>query len=69
MARKQWNGRLPMLTHRQIKALAAQHGLSESDVIAVAVDRFARESEYLPARDAETAEEAAEIEQADATME
>jgi len=66
MARRQWNGRLPILTHRQIKALARMHGLSESQVVTIAVDRFAQESERGGSWErAEVEERVAEIAQND----
>ncbi len=41
----QFNARLPQLTHEQINALAAVHGLTKTQVIIIAVDRLARDLE------------------------
>ena len=40
---KQFNARLPDLSHNQIDRLAREHGLTKTQVIILAVDRFARE--------------------------
>ena len=40
---KQFNTRLPQLTHSQIKSLSNLHGLTKTQVIIVAVDRLARD--------------------------
>ncbi len=66
MARRQWNGRLPAMTHRQIKELVCLLGVgSESEVVMVAVDRIYREMQYEPPRLADWGERAAEIAEAD----
>ena len=39
---KQFNTRLPELTHEQIDALSQTHGLTKTQVIILAVDRFVR---------------------------
>jgi hypothetical protein len=39
---KQFNTRLPKLTHEQIDALSQAHGLTKTQVIILAVDRFVR---------------------------
>ena len=40
---KQFNTRLPQLTHSQIKSLSDLYGMTKTQVIIVAVDRFARD--------------------------
>jgi hypothetical protein len=40
---KQFNARLPQLTHSQIKSLSNLYGLTKTQVIIVAVDRLARD--------------------------
>ncbi len=62
MARKQWNGRLPGLTVRQIKELVHLLGVgTESEVVMVAVDRIYREMQYEFPKLADWGERAAEI--------
>ena len=39
----QFNTRLPQLTHEQINALVDEHGLTKTQVVILAVDRFSRE--------------------------
>lgn len=39
---KQFNTRLPELTHEQIDALSQAHGLTKTQVVILAVDRFVR---------------------------
>jgi hypothetical protein len=39
----QFNARLPQLTHNQINKLVADHGLTKTQIIIVAVDRLARD--------------------------
>jgi predicted DNA-binding protein len=39
---KQFNTRLPELTHEQIDTLSQAHGLTKTQVIILAVDRFVR---------------------------
>jgi predicted DNA-binding protein len=41
----QLNVRLPLLSHDQINALAENYGLTKTQVIILAVDRFARDLE------------------------
>ena len=40
---RQFNARLPLLTHNQINELAAVHGLTKTQVIILAVDRLTRD--------------------------
>ena len=40
---KQFNARLPQLCHDQINALVRDYGLTKTQVVILAVDRFARE--------------------------
>jgi hypothetical protein len=42
MMPQQFNARLPELTHEQINTLSKAHGLTKTQVIILAVDRFAR---------------------------
>ncbi len=42
---KQFNARLPELSHDQIDKLARDYGLTKTQVVILAVDRFARELE------------------------
>lgn len=39
----QFNARLPRLAHEQINALVEEYGLTKTQVVILAVDRFARE--------------------------
>ncbi len=39
----QFNARLPRLAHDQINALVKEYGLTKTQVVILAVDRFARE--------------------------
>ena len=39
----QFNARLPRLAHDQINALVEKYGLTKTQVVILAVDRFARE--------------------------
>lgn len=40
---RQFNARLPWLTHTQIEALSETYGLTKTQVVIVAVDRLARD--------------------------
>jgi len=40
---RQFNARLPLLAHEQIKSLSNEYGLTKTQVIILAVDRFTRE--------------------------
>jgi predicted DNA-binding protein len=39
---KQFNARLPELTHEQIDSLSETHGLTKTQVVILAIDRFVR---------------------------
>ena len=45
MMSKQFNTRLPELTHQQIDTLSQAHGLTKTQVVILAVDRFVRDLE------------------------
>jgi len=62
VARRQWNGRLPAMTMRQIKTLVTLLGVdSQSAVVMVAVDRLYQETQHEPPRLADYGERVAEI--------
>ena len=42
---KQFNTRLPELTHQQIETRSQAHGLTKTQVVILAVDRFVRDLE------------------------
>ena len=43
MAKKQTNVRLPEITRQQLKAIADQQGMTEGEVVQMAIDRLYRE--------------------------
>jgi predicted DNA-binding protein len=53
---KQFNTRLPELTHEQIDALSQAHGLTKTQVVILAVDRFVRALESAHESESEEAD-------------